>query len=169
MATTPSPIPERTYTFSSNTPAIADYVDHELDTVYGVLQGGLGDAHFATQANINGTKLAATTVPSTAMANNATIATVVGSLVSAGLVSMQQVEITLAPTANSSTSQTTSWPTPFTTFFFALSEIVNNSTNNATFSNGTQGSNTTTAHSTVYNNSGSTNTVTVVVVGFGII
>ncbi|GAC1502298.1 MAG: hypothetical protein NVS1B10_07010 [Candidatus Saccharimonadales bacterium] len=63
MATNPAPSPTRSYTFSPNTPAVSDYVNHELDTIYGVLQGSVGNVHIADQAGILGTKIAAGSIP----------------------------------------------------------------------------------------------------------
>lgn len=63
MATSPQPIPERQYIFTAGTPAVADQVNHELNTLYSVLQGGIGDQHIADQANIQGSKVADDSLP----------------------------------------------------------------------------------------------------------
>lgn len=69
MATLAQPIPQRTYVFVANKAAVGDQVNKEFDTLYNVLQGGVGDAHISSNANINGAKIAAASIPNTAFAD----------------------------------------------------------------------------------------------------
>lgn len=50
--------PTRTYNFSGGTNAVADEVDTDLNTLYTVLQGGIGTTHIASDAAIDFSKLA---------------------------------------------------------------------------------------------------------------
>jgi len=52
------PQPTRTYDFSGGTNAVADEVDTDLNTLYTVLQGGIGNTHIASDAAIDTSKLA---------------------------------------------------------------------------------------------------------------
>lgn len=52
MALNPQPSPLRQYTFTANTPAVASQVNTELNTLYSVLQGGVGSVHLADNAGI---------------------------------------------------------------------------------------------------------------------
>ena len=52
------PSPTRTYDFSGGTNAVADQVDTELNTLFTVLQGGIGNVHIADDAAIAFSKLA---------------------------------------------------------------------------------------------------------------
>ena len=61
------PTPQRTYIFQAGQAAVGDQVNKEFDTLYGTLQGGIGDAFIASNASISGTKLAAGTVPPSAL------------------------------------------------------------------------------------------------------
>lgn len=63
------PNPQRTYIFQAGQAAVGDQVNKELDTVYNVLQGGIGDSYIATNAAISGTKIAAGSIPSSALAD----------------------------------------------------------------------------------------------------
>lgn len=49
--------PTRTYDFTGGTNAVADNVDTDLNTLYTVLQGGVGDTHIASDAAINHGKI----------------------------------------------------------------------------------------------------------------
>ena len=62
------PTPQRTYIFQAGQAAVGDQVNKELDTLYGVMQGGFGDAFFASNASLSGTKLATGSVPPAALA-----------------------------------------------------------------------------------------------------
>lgn len=70
MATFPLPQPSRQYIFTAGTVAVAAQVNTELNTVYAILQGAIGDAHIADQANIAGTKIASGTITGTQLATN---------------------------------------------------------------------------------------------------
>lgn len=52
------PQPTRTYDFSGGQNAVADDVDTDLNTLYTVLQGGIGNTHIASDAVIALSKLA---------------------------------------------------------------------------------------------------------------
>jgi hypothetical protein len=52
--------PTRTYDFTGGSNAVADAVDTDLNTLYTVLQGGLGNTHIAADAAIDWTKMAST-------------------------------------------------------------------------------------------------------------
>ena len=52
--------PTRTYNFAGGSNAVADEVDTDLNALYTVLQGGLGDTHIASDAAIAWTKMAGT-------------------------------------------------------------------------------------------------------------
>lgn len=54
------PQPTRTYDFTGGQPAVADAVDTDLNTLYTVLQGGVGNTHIAADAAIGFSKMAAT-------------------------------------------------------------------------------------------------------------
>jgi hypothetical protein len=56
---TQQPIPTRQYDFQGSAPAVADQVDAELNTLFTVLQGGVGNDHIADNAEIAKSKLAA--------------------------------------------------------------------------------------------------------------
>lgn len=167
MAVTPQPIPERLYVFEPATAAVADQVNHELDTVYAVLQGGIGDQHIADQANINGTKLAAATVPSLVFVNNAALIPVVGGPITAGAIAMQITIATLLLTPGATNNQYGVWTTPFTTLLSTSATIQSG----ATYSSltGTPGSSTTQGHAAAYNPGGLTETIIVHVMGIGIL
>lgn len=64
------PIPQRTYIFVANKAAVGDQVNKELDTLYSTLQGGLGDAHIASNAAISGSKIAPGSIPTSALASS---------------------------------------------------------------------------------------------------
>jgi len=51
--------PTRTYDFVGNSNAVADEVDTEFNTLYTVLQGGIGDTHIAADAAVQFSKLQA--------------------------------------------------------------------------------------------------------------
>lgn len=57
------PPPTRTYQFTAQTSAVGDQVNKEFDTLYNSLNGALGDANIAGNANISGSKLAVASVP----------------------------------------------------------------------------------------------------------
>jgi len=57
------PRPTRPYIFQSGQAAVGDQVNQDLDPLYAVLSGGIGDAHIADNANISGTKIAAGSIP----------------------------------------------------------------------------------------------------------
>lgn len=52
------PQPTRTYDFQGGQPAVADAVDTDLNTLYTVLQAGIGNTHIASDAAIDFSKLA---------------------------------------------------------------------------------------------------------------
>lgn len=54
------PQPTRTYDFTGGSNAVADQVDADLNTLYTVLQGGVGDTHIASDAAISWSKMAST-------------------------------------------------------------------------------------------------------------
>ena len=64
------PTPQRTYIFQAGQAAVGDQVNKEFDTLYGVLQGGIGDAFVASNASISGTKIASASVPASAIVSS---------------------------------------------------------------------------------------------------
>lgn len=67
--------PTRAYDFQSGTNAVADNVDTDLNTLYTVLQGGVGNTHIASDAAIDQNKLATTTLGYTAVTADFTTTT----------------------------------------------------------------------------------------------
>lgn len=55
--------PEKPYTFQAGKAAVGDQVNKVVDVLYSLLQGGIADTHIADNANINGSKLAAASIP----------------------------------------------------------------------------------------------------------
>jgi hypothetical protein len=159
VATNPVPIPIQLYEFTANTPAVAAYVNAEIDQLYTALQGGLGSAHLATNAGI---------LPSQLIANGVIVPRA-GGVMPGGLITMQVQTVTITALANTSTAGASTWPVAFTTFITAWAEIQSNGTNNGTVMNSTQGSNTTQGNAIVYNVTGSNNAVTIHIYGLGIL
>lgn len=56
------PQPTRTYDFTGGSNAVADQVDTDLNTLYTVLQGGVGNTHVADDASIAQSKIATSTL-----------------------------------------------------------------------------------------------------------
>ena len=146
----------------------------------GIVDGAVGDAaDWKTPMNtiinaINGTldssNLSATSgVLPTQLASNAALIPKTGSIITAGAITLQVAQVSIAPGANSSSASSTSWGTPFSTLLGTWASITANNTNNQTFINGTDSSSTTLARAIAYNTSGSSNTVTVLIFGIGII
>lgn len=118
---------------------------------------------------IGSNKIASQAVLAASIGANSAIVAPVGGVITAGIITLQCVQITLAPTAGTSTAQTNTWPTAYTTLLTTWAQIISNSANNQTFISGTDSSSNTTARVIVYNSGSNTNTVVVNVYGLGIL
>lgn len=67
MPSTPQPVPVRQYPAVDGQPAVGDYYNTDQNTLFACLQGGLGVAHFATNAGLTGNLFASNTIPFSAL------------------------------------------------------------------------------------------------------
>lgn len=61
--------PTRTNDFQGGAAAVGPFVNQEFDRIYGVLNGSLSDQNLASNAGISGSKIATSSIPSSALAD----------------------------------------------------------------------------------------------------